>query len=71
MLVPDAKQTFRVVVPRQLLTTMSKAQQGCVIVALGESGGAGLMAKVQLAFPGSLESPPGPDKSTIVFPKFE
>ncbi len=49
MLVPEAKQTFRVVVPRQLLTTASYQKHSWVMLLDGERGGAGLMARVQKA----------------------
>jgi hypothetical protein len=75
MLVPATQQTFRVVVPRQLLTTMSKTQQGCVTVVEVEGAAAGLMASVQFGLSGlgdnSAKSPPGPERSIIEFPKFE
>ena len=76
MLVPDAKHTLRVVVPRQLLTTMSYTEAFLADDGRrGESGGAGLIARVQVASvplgDASQVSPPGPEKSTIDVPKLE
>ena len=75
MLVPEAQQTLRVVVPRQLLTTASYQKHSWVMLLEGESGGAGLIAMVHSSFLplgwASQVSPPGPEKSTIVLPKFE